>query len=93
MLVLTAMWVTAPASVLTMAMLTRPNLVAYVPPPITIPMTPRGTNPLIGSYMDNKFISMPQFTLLMVTRYYPYIMLTTMMTCLQTNASTIYIYK
>jgi len=51
-------------------------------------MTPRGTNPLNGSYVDNRFFSLPQFTLPMVTRNYLYGMATKMMTCLLTNAST-----
>lgn len=51
-------------------------------------MTPRGTNPLIAIFVDTIFPSMPQFTLPMVTRDYPYRMPTTMMVDLQTNAYT-----
>jgi len=86
--VLTVMGVIAPIFVSTMVTLKQPKLVAFLPPPISFPMTSRGTNPLIVISLDIIFPSMPQFTLPMVTRYYPYGMPTTMMSDLQTNAST-----
>jgi hypothetical protein len=51
-------------------------------------MIPRGTNPLIGSYVDSCFLCMSQFTLPMVTTDYLCGMPTTKMAGLQTNAST-----
>jgi len=37
--------------------------VAFLPPPVSLPMTPTGTNPLIAIFVDTIFPSMPQFTL------------------------------
>lgn len=64
MSVLTIMGISAPTPVSTMAGLTQPRMVASVPPPLSFPMIPRGTNALIGNTtMDTKFASMSQFTL------------------------------
>jgi len=84
----TVMGVTAHASVSTTVALTEPEFLASVLTSITFPMAPRGTNPLIRTSLYNKFLSMPQFTMPMVIREYPYDMPTTMMADLQTNAST-----
>jgi hypothetical protein len=81
----TIMGVTASMSVSTTAALTQLDLVDFVPPPVTFPLTPRDTNHQIRISLDNIFLSMQQFTMHMVTREYPYGMLKT---GIQTNVST-----
>jgi len=83
----TVMGLTASTSVSTTTALTQSDLVASVPPSITFPLIAMDTNHQIRTSLDNKFLSMQQFTMSMVTREYPYDMPTTMMAGLQTNAS------
>jgi len=64
----------------------RPDIVTSVPPPVSFPKTPMGTNPLLGSYVKTRFPFMPEFTLPMANKGFPCSMPTIMMASLQTNA-------
>jgi len=86
MLVSTDMGVTAPATVSTTAALTQSELVAYVPPLLTFHVT---LNHQVRTLLDNRFFFLMQnFTMPMVTREQQYGMLTSILTGIQTDAST-----
>jgi len=82
----------APTRVLTFILVTAiisvSTHVASLPTPVSFLITPLVTNSRNGNSIYSRFPFVPQFSLPMATRDYPYGMPTTMMACLQTNVST-----